>query len=32
MNDAQIQTISILRDLLLPILMKGQVRVKGFNN
>ena len=31
-NDAQIQTISILRDSLLPRLMKGELRVKGFNN
>lgn len=30
-NNFQIQTISILRDILLPKLMKGEVRVEGFN-
>jgi len=30
-NNSQIQTISVLRDTLLPKLMKGEVRVKGFN-
>ena len=31
-NCFQIQTLSALRDTLLPKLMKGEVRVKGFNN
>jgi type I restriction enzyme S subunit len=31
-NLSQIQTLSKLRDALLPKLMKGEVRVKGFNN
>lgn len=30
-NSSQIQTLSKLRDTLLPKLMKGEVRVKGFN-
>lgn len=30
-NSAQIQTLSVLRDTLLPKLMKGEVCVKGFN-
>ncbi len=30
-NTSQIQTLSTLRDTLLPKLMKGEVRVKGFN-
>jgi len=29
-NSSQIQTLSSLRDTLLPKLMKGEVRVKGF--
>jgi type I restriction enzyme S subunit len=31
-NNSQIQTLSVLRDTLLPKLMKGEVRVEGFNN
>lgn len=31
-NNSQIQTLSKLRDTLLPKLMKGEVRVKSFNN
>lgn len=31
-NNSQIQTLSVLRDALLPKLMRGEVRVKGFNN
>ncbi|MDO8662980.1 MAG: restriction endonuclease subunit S [Candidatus Omnitrophota bacterium] len=31
-NNGQIQTLSALRDALLPKLMEGEVRVKGFNN
>jgi type I restriction enzyme S subunit len=31
-NNPQIQTLSILRDTLLPKLMKGEVRVAGFND
>ena len=31
-NLSQIQTLSTLRDTLLPKLMKGEVRVNGFNN
>ncbi|HPY08394.1 MAG: restriction endonuclease subunit S [Patescibacteria group bacterium] len=31
-NISQIQTLSNLRDTLLPKLMEGEVRVKGFNN
>jgi type I restriction enzyme S subunit len=31
-NNSQIQTLSKLRDTLLPKLMKGEVRVKGFND
>lgn len=31
-NNSQIQTLSALRDALLPKLMKGEVRVRGFNN
>lgn len=31
-NSSQIQTISTLRDTLLPKLMKGEIRVEGFNN
>lgn len=31
-NSFQIQTLSTLRDTLLPKLMKGEVRVKGFEN
>ena len=31
-NCFQIQTLSSLRDILLPKLMKGEVRVKGFND
>lgn len=31
-NTVQIQTLSVLRDSLLPKLMKGEVRVKGFVN
>lgn len=31
-NCFQIQTLSVLRDALLPKLMKGEVRVKGFND
>lgn len=31
-NNSQIQTLSTLRDALLPKLMKGAVRVKGFND
>ena len=30
-NDFQIKNLSALRDVLLPKLMKGEVRVKGFN-
>jgi type I restriction enzyme S subunit len=30
-NSSQIQTLSKLRDTLLPKLMKGEIRVKGFN-
>ena len=32
LNNRRIQTISALRDTLLPKLMKGEVRVKGFND
>ena len=31
-NNAQIQTLSALRDTLLPKLMRGEIRVKGFEN
>lgn len=31
-NEVQIQTLSTLRDTLLPKLMKGEVRVEGFKN
>lgn len=31
-NNSQIQSLSTLCDTLLPKLMKGEVRVKGFNN
>jgi type I restriction enzyme S subunit len=31
-NNSQIQTLSTLRDTFLPKLMKGEVRVAGFNN
>jgi len=31
-NNSQIQTLSALRDALLPKLMKGEVRVSGFND
>lgn len=31
-NGPQIQTLSAFRDALLPKLMKGQIRVRGFNN
>lgn len=31
-NNSQIQTLSKLRDTLLPKLMNGEIRVKGFNN
>lgn len=31
-DNSQIQTLSTLRDTLLPKLMKGEVRVEGFNN
>jgi len=31
-NNSQIQTLSNLRDTLLPKLMKGEVRVEGFEN
>ena len=31
-NNFQIQTISILRDTLLPKLMKGEVKVTGFKD
>lgn len=31
-NNSQIQTLSKLRDTLLPKLMKGDIRVKGFND
>jgi len=31
-NNSQIQTLSYLRDTLLPKLMKGEIRVKGFKN
>ena len=30
-NSIQIQTLSALRDTLLPKLMNGEIRVKGFN-
>ena len=32
LNNSQIQVLSTLRDTLLPKLMKGEVRVKGFEN